>query len=227
MSETWLVEAAQRSLTPNRYHEGYKPELIKAPEAVVVHYTATRSMPKTLRWLTMSEAEITKGIEAIAVRTGKPQPKAAPASAHFLIDRDGSVRQLAPLEARTWHAGGATSKLFEHGNVNGRTIGIELMNVGPLKAKTDDKGLPGFVAVSDGRPWEISGVEALDGTFWEPFPPHQLDALVDALQEIYKHFPTLHESKRLVGHCDVDPTRKVDPGPAFPWATIRERLFGH
>ena len=197
MTETWLVEPARRALTPNRYTHGLSTRVVPL-EAIVVHYTASRNYVPTLSWLRNPDAKV---------------------SAHFLIDRDGSMHQMAALEDRTWHGGGATSKLFGSGNVNGRTIGIELMNLGPLQASGNS-----FVAEADKKPWTSSGMTASDGSFWEPFPTAQIDTLVGLLDRIYEHHPGLKESKRLVGHQDVDPTRKRDPGPVFPWQVIRQRL---
>lgn len=205
IAQTWLVESARRQLTPHRYWSGYKPEYVRELEAIIIHYTATRDFARTAKWLTLAGAT-------------------SPASAHFLIDRDGKVVQLAPLEDRTWHAGGTSSKLYTRGNVNGRTLGIELMNLGPLKATTDSKGRTTFIAEADAKPWNDTGVSALDGGFWEPFPTPQVDALVLLLDQIYERHPSLREKSRLVGHQDVDPTRKRDPGPAFPWAVVRDRL---
>ena len=52
----------------------------------------------------------------------------AEVSAHYLIDRDGTVLSLVPESARAWHAGaGAWGGA---GDVNSRSIGIELVNSG-------------------------------------------------------------------------------------------------
>lgn len=52
----------------------------------------------------------------------------AEVSAHYLIDRDGTVLSLVDEEARAWHAGaGAWGGA---GDVNSRSIGIELVNSG-------------------------------------------------------------------------------------------------
>jgi len=48
-------------------------------------------------------------------------------SAHFVVDRDGRVVQMVPVEKRAWHAG--TSSLFGTRNVNNYSIGIEMVNL--------------------------------------------------------------------------------------------------
>jgi AmpD protein len=59
------------------------------------------------------------------------------------------------------------------------------------------------------------GIE-LEGTDTLPYTDaqyHNLRALTQALQARY---PALR-SDRVVGHCDIAPERKTDPGPAFDW----------
>jgi N-acetylmuramoyl-L-alanine amidase len=62
------------------------------------------------------------------------------------------------------------------------------------------------------------GIEIVNpGHEWgyRPFPITQIDALIPLMQEIV----TRHKITRgnIVGHSDVAPTRKVDPGELFPW----------
>lgn len=66
------------------------------------------------------------------------------------------------------------------------------------------------------------GVE-LEGTDHEPYAPVQyarLAEVVRALASAYPRFDTTH----LVGHADIAPDRKTDPGPAFEWARLRALL---
>ena len=51
----------------------------------------------------------------------------AKVSAHYLIEEDGRVFQLVPEERRAWHAGAAYWR--GHRDINGRSIGIELVNL--------------------------------------------------------------------------------------------------
>jgi len=207
----WLVPEKDQDLAADRYHPGYKPGVIQDVEAVIVHYTGSQSARGTRRWLTMDDEVFV--------------------SVHFIVERDGTVKQLIPLDERGAHAGGKSSKLFGKGNVNGRTIGIELMNVGPLVEKDGD-----FVTLS-GKPFTGSGVSAggrhpgrdsdYPHTSWEAYGPAQLDALVELLKKLAAEFPILGTDPiaRVTGHENVDPTRKMDPGPAFPWDIVRKRVF--
>ncbi|WP_406665982.1 1,6-anhydro-N-acetylmuramyl-L-alanine amidase AmpD [Gallaecimonas sp. GXIMD1310] len=45
-------------------------------------------------------------------------------SAHFLVCRDGEIRQFVPLQERAWHAGKST--FLGRENLNDNSIGIEL-----------------------------------------------------------------------------------------------------
>ena len=76
-------------------------------ELVVLHYTAMRSCAEALERLCDAAAEV---------------------SAHYLIDGDGTVQSLVDEAARAWHAG--AGDWGGEGDVNSRSIGIELANSG-------------------------------------------------------------------------------------------------
>jgi len=143
-------------------------------------------------------------------------------SAHFLVERDGTILQMAALDERTWHAGGASSKLFGTGNVNGRTIGIEVMNVGPVIANSAGQYETTFGKRFGGR---LLHVDAEPGKYgmWEAYDESQVQALIKLTRDLKQLYPILasEPDERLLGHEHVDPTRKMDPGPVFPWDRIR------
>lgn len=58
------------------------------------------------------------------------------------------------------------------------------------------------------------GVE-LEGCVADNFAPQQIATLVDLCVHITKKFPSI---RWVVGHSDIAPGRKSDPGPGFPWA---------
>ncbi len=66
------------------------------------------------------------------------------------------------------------------------------------------------------------GIE-LEGTDHEPFTPAQYDALVTVTQTLFQRFPAL-SPQTIVGHSDIAPGRKTDPGPHFDWAHFLERV---
>ncbi len=96
-----------------------------------------------------------------------------------------------------------------------------------------DGGVIQFVAL-DRRAWHAGqssfcgrdccndfsiGIE-LEGTDEKPFSEAQYAELVDLTLQIRSIFPQI-EDENIVGHADIAPGRKTDPGPAFDWAHYR------
>lgn len=77
------------------------------PELVVLHYTAMASCDAAARALCDPAREV---------------------SAHYLISETGEVTALVDEEMRAWHAG--AGEWAGRGDVNSRSIGIELSNTG-------------------------------------------------------------------------------------------------
>lgn len=66
------------------------------------------------------------------------------------------------------------------------------------------------------------GIE-LEGQDEEPYAAIQYTRLAAVIGALVTAFPGLsHE--RIVGHSDISPGRKTDPGPAFDWALLRDKL---
>lgn len=66
------------------------------------------------------------------------------------------------------------------------------------------------------------GIE-LEGTDHVPFADAQYDALAWLARGLMQDYPQL-APWRIVGHSDIAPGRKSDPGPAFDWARLRQLL---
>jgi N-acetyl-anhydromuramoyl-L-alanine amidase len=66
------------------------------------------------------------------------------------------------------------------------------------------------------------GIE-LEGTDDEPYADEQYGRLAALIQALLAAYPTLSR-ERLVGHSDIAPGRKTDPGPAFDWQRLRRAL---
>lgn len=67
------------------------------------------------------------------------------------------------------------------------------------------------------------GIE-LDNDGHSPFPDAQIDSLLVLLDDLCQRLRI--PRTQIVGHSDVAPTRKVDPGPLFPWKRLAEAGFG-
>jgi N-acetyl-anhydromuramoyl-L-alanine amidase len=66
------------------------------------------------------------------------------------------------------------------------------------------------------------GVE-LEGTDTQPYTAAQYDRLAEIVAALCAAYPRLSPA-RLVGHSDIAPGRKTDPGPAFDWPRARRRI---
>jgi AmpD protein len=66
------------------------------------------------------------------------------------------------------------------------------------------------------------GIE-LEGTDDTPYTNAQYARLVELLHALFAAYPSLHR-RRIVGHCDIAPERKTDPGPAFDWRRLYQLL---
>lgn len=169
------------------------------PRFLVVHYTAGSSFDSSLAHLT---------------RPG------AGTSAHLLIGRDGSIAQLVPFNRVAWHAG--TSSWQGLRGLNQHSIGIELDNAGPLEAQGErwtswfGRGYPDEEVVvarhKNGGPQRG----------WHAYSEAQLAAAVEAAGAICRHYKLVD----VLGHDDIAPDRKTDPGPAFALASFRSAVLG-
>jgi N-acetylmuramoyl-L-alanine amidase len=78
----------------------------KTPRLLILHYTDTKTLAETLRLL----------------------QGAREASAHYVVDEDGSIYRLVDEKDRAWHAGVSCWEGEE--DVNSASIGIEIQNPG-------------------------------------------------------------------------------------------------
>lgn len=68
------------------------------------------------------------------------------------------------------------------------------------------------------------GVE-LEGADEVPYEEAQYRALAGLARALMRAYPAI-TARRIVGHSDISPGRKTDPGPAFEWARLRRLLGG-
>jgi N-acetyl-anhydromuramoyl-L-alanine amidase len=66
------------------------------------------------------------------------------------------------------------------------------------------------------------GIE-LEGADTEPYEPAQYRALAEAIVDLCAAYPSL-SIERVVGHSDIAPGRKTDPGSAFDWPRLNALL---
>lgn len=141
-------------------------------------------------------------------------PEAKGAEAHVVIDRDGSVLQVRPFDQQADHAGRSQWKCPNTGRMfywlNKCSIGIEFANAGDDMRVAKQCSKLSFVRArhKNGGP-EIQ---------WEAYPVAQILAGIEVFRAIVKRY----NLDDLVGHDDIAPDRKNDPGPAFPMQRVRE-----
>lgn len=114
-------------------------------------------------------------------------------SAHYLV-RDNPVASYALVDEnrRAWHAG--ASFWAGNTNLNSASIGIEIVNAGY--------------------------VDGPAGRVYAPFPQAQVDEVIALVRDIQKRHNVRPE--RIIGHADIAPGRKQDPGPNFPWKQLAD-----
>ncbi len=139
-------------------------------DMLVLHYTGMRDAEEALAHLCDPAAKV---------------------SAHYVIDEEGTVFVLVDEGCRAWHAGAASWR--GRGDVNGRSLGIELVNPGHEF---------GYRAFADAQMTALQGL-ARDILARHPIPP-----------------------RNVVGHSDVAPRRKRDPGELFDWARLARAGVG-
>jgi N-acetylmuramoyl-L-alanine amidase len=126
------------------------------------------------------------------------EPSARPVSSHYLVRDDPvAVYRLVDESQRAWHAG--VSSWRRNSSLNSASIGIEIVNAGEM----------------DSPPGTPPG----DLVFAE-YPKAQVDAVVALVKDIARRHRVAPEN--IVGHSDIAPQRKVDPGPKFPWRRLAD-----
>jgi N-acetylmuramoyl-L-alanine amidase len=190
-----LVEAAWHE-SPNQGG----PFPTGAPDTLILHYTAG----DTAAWAIDKLSDPTAG---------------ARVSAHLVVARDGGVTQLLPFDTIGWHAGRSSwggRTAFNH-----FSLGIEIDNAGRLTPDGD-----GFVNWR-GLPYDrADAVQAVhrhesEAAWWHSYPAEQL-RVVEALSRLLVETYGL---RWILGHEEIAPDRKDDPGPAFPLDELRQRLL--
>ncbi len=124
-------------------------------------------------------------------------------SSHYLIPTkpnyvDGKpvVFALVSEDKRAWHAG--LSQWGNSAGLNDGSIGIEIVNYGYNEQGTLRE--------------------------WLPYTAEQLSTITMMMKDIIQRYGI--EPQNVVGHSDIAPQRKVDPGPLFPWAELAKQGIG-
>ena len=196
-----LALTACASAGYNHTSDDYKIETVESVNAservrFLVMHFTTIDFAKSLRVLT--------------------QPSASPVSSHYLIPEsndpsyphsDLRVYQLVDENRRAWHAG--PGKWIDRTQVNDQSIGIEIVNKSYCQP-----------------PVESGEVEAgEENCFFPEYDPKQIELLIALSRDILARYPDIHPT-HVIGHGDVIPQYKIDPGPKFPWQQLADAGIG-
>jgi N-acetylmuramoyl-L-alanine amidase len=166
---------------------------------LVMHYTAGTSASSAVKTLTNRNIK---------------------ASAHVVVGRDGAITQLVPFNMVAWHAGTSTWRGLS--GLNKYSIGIEIANAGLLEKSADGK----FYA------WygeEIPASQVTEAPHknaptvrraWHRYTDKQIEVSLQLAEVLVAQYSL----KEIIGHDDIAPRRKTDPGPAFPLAKFNSLL---
>lgn len=115
-------------------------------------------------------------------------------SSHYLLTDEAEpvIYGLVDESRQANHAGVSYWKGYTQ--LNASSVGIEIVN-------------PGFT-------------EGPTGRIWHPFPQPQIDRLIVLVKDIVARHKIPPEN--VIGHADVAPQRKQDPGPMFPWQQLAQ-----
>lgn len=167
------------------------------PSLIVLHYTVTQTKPGV--------------ISAFRQRDYL--------SCHLTVGLDGRITQMVPFNRKAYHAGESSFK--GRPSCNAFSIGIEIVNPGPVTP--DGKGFRDVY----GRPWYGKAVQAKHKhpgcayDWWAEYTDEQIEAVIRVCAELAQEYSIQH----IVGHEDVSPGRKIDPGPAWPWEALLNAVY--
>ncbi len=128
-------------------------------------------------------------------------------SAHYLIldHDDNKIYNLVPESERAWHAG--AGGFADRTILNDTSIGIEIVNSG-IKPEYRNALKNGAL---DYHPYE----------HYVEFDELQIKKVAQLLQELAARYNI--SPKNIIGHADMAPSRKIDPGAKFPWQRLYEQ----
>ena len=202
IKDHWLTSPVKNAIkSPN------KSGSLVNPTGIVLHYTASGGSA-------LSDAQyLSKAV--------------AKASAHVVVGRTGidDVHQIVPFNQRAWHAG--VSSWRGRSNCNDYMFGIEIDNYGYIIQTMDGKFHPGAnpgAVIDPSLVYEGKHKNSNSQyKYWEVYPQAQIDLVIELCNLLIKSYPTV---KEIVGHDDIAPGRKLDPGPALPWNYILSNTLG-
>lgn len=176
-----------------------QPFQVNKLDTIIIHYTAGSSAESSIATL------VNQAIKA---------------SAHVVIGRDGTITQMVPFNIIAWHAG--PSQFGNRVGFNQYSIGIEIDNAGLLE-KRGDLYYSWFGQAYDAKD-VVFAVHRNQKTpnYWHAYTQKQ----IEVVEELCQSLVNTYGIKYILGHEEISPVRKIDPGPAFPLDKLRDKIFG-
>lgn len=176
------------------------------PDSIIIHYTAGPSGSATVRYLTRKNIKV---------------------SAHMVVSEDGTITQMVDFNRKAYHAG--KSRYGNKIGYNSYAIGIEISNPGFLTKKGD--GYVTWWEEKKSNPKTVNPEMIFEGKHrnypkprtmhWHKYPQAQIDAVFSVCETLCKAY----NIEEILGHEEISPGRKSDPGPAFPLDELRKKFI--
>lgn len=133
--------------------------------------------------------------------------KTANVSAHYLIDREGTIYRLVKEEDQAYHAGaGKLPRDLTRTELNDTSIGIELLAIGTQKEMEKIVNEETYARVKNSD---------------RGYTEKQYNSLMALLTDITGRRKDIKMNrKHIIGHDEYAPDRKTDPGSLFDWTKI-------
>lgn len=139
---------------------------------------------------------------------------------HIIIDRDGTVYQMCNFREIGWHAGDsawyAKQVNRQYKYMNQYSIGIEIANAGLLTYKNGAYYNPYGVVIPRDRV-----IVTPDNKAWEKFT----DIQIQKSYEVALSCAQKYNCVDILGHNEISPGRKIDPGEAYPLRDLKQKLY--
>ena len=90
-----------------------------------------------------------------------------------------------------------------------------------IKNKAWHAGVSSFEGKKDCNDFSI-GIE-LEGTDSSMYEINQYNKLIDLCKTLMQNYPNINKQK-IVGHSDISPGRKTDPGESFDWNFFKSKI---
>jgi N-acetyl-anhydromuramyl-L-alanine amidase AmpD len=174
---------------------------------IVLHHTSSGDAAKTLEYWGMA------GVIS---------------SAHYMVDKDGTIISCVPEEKVAYHAGcGSKCNSDIYKNINSKSIGIEIINWGQLSKRSS--GFYNYYGSLHRGQTPVYSEE--DETWFEPYPEAQRRAISNLVKYLVDKYG-IDPNTGIIGHGCVTYDRHAgepvgfEPNQEWGWALNKKSTGG-